>query len=640
MLVYVRGAGDIATGIALRLHRVGCQVVMADIAEPTCIRRTVAFSEAIRLGEARVEDVTARLAADARVARAIAAAGDVAVVVDPDARMIGALAPDAVVDAILAKRNLGTSMDMAPVVVGVGPGFTAGIDCHAAVETKRGHYLGRAIYQGSPIANTGVPGVIAGVGADRVLRAPADGPFECVRAIGDAVSAGEVVGRVAGEPMVATIDGVLRGLIASGVRVVRGMKSGDIDPRGERAFCDTVSDKASAVGGGVLEAIMHFSSPFKPLIVLETRLAYGLEYVMASDVKLTKLADCAGCGAKVGAGQLAKLFEGFEQPHDPNLLVGFDRADDAAVYKVAPDVAMVQTLDFFPPIADDPFTFGAIAATNALSDIYAMGGEPKRALNIMAVPQDMDPDAVRDILRGGCAKASEAGAIVCGGHSIYDPEPKYGMAVTGLVHPDRILTNAGARPGDALVYTKPLGIGVLTSAMKADLVDEDLAQRVLDIITTLNRGARDIMVRYRVHACTDITGFGVMGHLLEMAQGAGVAIDVDAAAFEFLPRAREFAAMGIVPAGAYRNREYAQASADLSGVPLDVADLLFDPQTSGGLMICVDAEDAPAMLAELAADPRVPVAVEVGRVLPYDDAGDDDDAPDGAVPAPRLRVHW
>lgn len=220
MLVYVRGAGDIATGIALRLHRAGCQVVMADIAEPTCIRRTVAFSEAIRLGEARVEDVTARLAADARVARAIAAAGDVAVVVDPDARMIGALAPDAVVDAILAKRNLGTSMDMAPVVVGVGPGFTAGIDCHAAVETKRGHYLGRAIYQGSPIANTGVPGIIAGVGADRVLRAPADGPFECVRAIGDAVSAGEVVGRVAGEPMVATIDGVLRGLIAPGLSLI------------------------------------------------------------------------------------------------------------------------------------------------------------------------------------------------------------------------------------------------------------------------------------------------------------------------------------------------------------------------------------------------------------------------------------
>lgn len=257
MLVYMRGAGDIATGIALRLHRAGFQVVMADIAEPTCIRRTVAFSEAIRLGEARVEDATARLATDADAARAIAAAGDIAVVVDPSAQMVDALAPDAVVDAILAKRNLGTHMGMAPVVVGVGPGFTAGEDCHAAVETKRGHYLGRAIYQGSPIANTGVPGVIAGVGADRVLRAPADGPFECVRAIGDTVSAGEVVGRVAGEPMLATIDGVLRGLIAPGVQVTRGMKSGDIDPRGERAFCDTVSDKASAVGGGVLEAILH-----------------------------------------------------------------------------------------------------------------------------------------------------------------------------------------------------------------------------------------------------------------------------------------------------------------------------------------------------------------------------------------------
>lgn len=261
MLVYVRGAGDLATGIALRLHRAGFDVVMGDIAEPTCIRRTVAFCEAIRLGEASVEGVFASLARDADEARSIVEAGRVAVAIDPEARLVGALRPDALVDAILAKRNLGTTIDMAPVVVGVGPGFTAGVDCHAAVETKRGHYLGRALYEGSPIANTGVPGVIAGVGADRVLRAPADGPFECVRAIGDEVLAGEVVGRVAGEPMRATIDGVLRGLIAPGVQVVRGMKAGDIDPRGERAFCDTVSDKASAVGGGVLEAILHLSFP-------------------------------------------------------------------------------------------------------------------------------------------------------------------------------------------------------------------------------------------------------------------------------------------------------------------------------------------------------------------------------------------
>lgn len=255
MLVYIRGAGDIATGIALRLHRAGFGVVMADIAEPTCIRRTVAFSEAIRCGEAKVEDVRARFAADADAARAIVDAGEVAVLVDPEARLVGELSPRAVVDAILAKRNLGTTIDMAPVVVGVGPGFTAGVDCHRAVETKRGHYLGRVLYTGSPIANTGIPGIIAGVGAQRVLRSPADGPFECVRAIGDHVRAGETVGIVAGEPMRATIDGVLRGLLAPGVPAHAGMKAGDIDPRDDASFCATVSDKATAVGGGVLEAI-------------------------------------------------------------------------------------------------------------------------------------------------------------------------------------------------------------------------------------------------------------------------------------------------------------------------------------------------------------------------------------------------
>lgn len=264
MLVYLRGAGDIATGIALRLHRAGFEVVMADIAKPTCIRRTVAFCEAIRLGEAWVEGVCARLAHDAREARAIVASGDVAVVVDPAAELLGELHTDAVVDAILAKRNLGTTIDMAPVVVGVGPGFTAGVDCHAAVETKRGHYLGRAIYEGSPIPNTGIPGVIGGHGAERVLRAPADGVFEPVASIGDVVRAGDVVARVDGKAMVATIDGVLRGLLAPGIQVSRGMKSGDVDPRGERAFCDTVSDKASAVGGGVLEAILGLGCAVHP----------------------------------------------------------------------------------------------------------------------------------------------------------------------------------------------------------------------------------------------------------------------------------------------------------------------------------------------------------------------------------------
>lgn len=259
MLVYMRGAGDIATGIALRLHRAGLAVVMADIAEPTCIRRTVAFCEAIRLGEACVEGVCARLAHDAAQARAIADTSDIAVVVDPAADMLGEMAPDVVVDAILAKKNLGTTIDMAPVVIGVGPGFTAGVDCHAAVETKRGHYLGRALYEGSPIANTGIPGIIGGHGSERVLRARADGTFDPLAAIGDIVRTGDVVARVDGVPMPATIDGVLRGLLAPGVHVLRGMKSGDIDPRGDASFCDTVSDKASAVGGGVLEAILRLS---------------------------------------------------------------------------------------------------------------------------------------------------------------------------------------------------------------------------------------------------------------------------------------------------------------------------------------------------------------------------------------------
>ena len=259
MLTEIRGAGDIATGIALRLHRAGCAVVMCDLAQPTSIRRTVSFSEAIRLGSCEVEGVCARLATDVAEARRIASGGDVAVLVDSDAESVSELRPEVLVDAILAKRNLGTTLDMAPVVIGVGPGFTAPRDCHACVETKRGHYLGQVIYEGSPAPNTGIPGVIAGHSADRVLRAPADGVFEPVLEIGDVVRAGQVAALVSGIPMRCTIDGVLRGLLQEGVKVTSGMKSGDIDPRCARAHCFTSSDKARAVGGGVLEAVCHFT---------------------------------------------------------------------------------------------------------------------------------------------------------------------------------------------------------------------------------------------------------------------------------------------------------------------------------------------------------------------------------------------
>lgn len=259
MLAVIRGAGDIASGIALRLFRAGMRVVMCDLARPTSIRRTVCFSEAIRLGETRVEGVRGVLCADAAGARAAAAAGDVAVLVDPEAACVRELAPDVLVDAILAKRNLGTARDMAPVVIGVGPGFTAPVDCDAAVETMRGHYLGRVYYEGSPLPNTAVPGLIGGYAGERVMRAPADGAFEPCVEIGAEVRAGDVCARVAGEPMRATIDGVVRGLLQAGVPVHEGMKCGDVDPRCHPEYIESASDKALAVGGGVLEAALALS---------------------------------------------------------------------------------------------------------------------------------------------------------------------------------------------------------------------------------------------------------------------------------------------------------------------------------------------------------------------------------------------
>ena len=334
-----------------------------------------------------------------------------------------------------------------------------------------------------------------------------------------------------------------------------------------------------------------------------------------NQVKLTKLAKCAGCGAKVGAGTLAQLLEGIQVHQDPNLLVGFDRSDDASVYQISDGLALVQTVDFFPPIADDPYLFGQIAAANALSDVYAMGGEPKLCLNIMAVPKDMPSEAVHDLLRGGYDKVYEAGALITGGHSILDDEPKYGLAVTGFVHPDRMLTNSGAKPGDALLFTKPIGMGVLTTAAKADLAPPQAMERAYTLMTTLNKAARDVMVQYRVHACTDVTGFGLLGHGLEMAQGSGVELEIDVGAVDFIPEAAELARMGILPEGMYRNRSFAGDSVDPGTAELWQQDLLYDPQTSGGLLMAVDPEDAEALYEALR--PAVPSAQRIGTVREY-----------------------
>ena len=259
MLVLIRGAGDIASGIALRLYRAGIRIVMTDLPQPTAIRRTVCFSRAITESVCRVEDVQARFADGEAAVRRILAAGEIPVLADPECACRSWLNPDAMVDAVLAKRNLGTRITDAPAVIGVGPGFTAGEDCHAVVETMRGHTMGRVYYQGSALPNTAVPGLIGGFAGERVLRAPADGVFRQALEIGTIVSPGDVAGTVSGEPMRCTIGGVLRGILPDGTEVFKGMKSGDVDPRGEVSACTSASDKALAVGGGVLEALLHLT---------------------------------------------------------------------------------------------------------------------------------------------------------------------------------------------------------------------------------------------------------------------------------------------------------------------------------------------------------------------------------------------
>ena len=336
---------------------------------------------------------------------------------------------------------------------------------------------------------------------------------------------------------------------------------------------------------------------------------------METEVKLTKLAGCAGCGAKVGAGTLVHLLEGFRTHTDPRLIVGYDKSDDASVYVLDENTALVQTTDFFPPIVDDPFLYGQIAAANALSDVYAMGGEPKLALNIMCLAQSMDDHAVQEILRGGYDKAYEAGAIITGGHTIQGAEPIYGLAVSGFVHPKKLLTNSAARPGDVLLLTKPLGIGVLTTAAKAELASPEAMALAHRLMTTLNKAARDCMVRYAVHACTDVTGFGLLGHAFEMAQGSDTHLTLFPGEIDLIPEALEFARDGILPAGMYRNRHYAEAAVDPGSTELAVQDMLYDPQTSGGLLIAAAPEDADALLRELRG--AVPSAQRIGVVEAY-----------------------
>lgn len=340
--------------------------------------------------------------------------------------------------------------------------------------------------------------------------------------------------------------------------------------------------------------------------------------MMETDVKLTKLAKCAGCGAKVGAGTLARMLEGFRTHTDPRLIVGYDKSDDASVFVINEETALIQTTDFFPPIVDDPFLYGKIAAANALSDIYAMGGEPKLALNIMCLSEQMEKEAVQEILRGGYETVYEAGAIITGGHTIQGAEPIYGLAASGFVHPKRVLTNSGAQPGDVLILTKPLGIGILTTAAKADMVSKPVLDSIYTQMAELNKTARNIMVKYPVHSCTDVTGFALLGHCFEMAQGSRCAIHIMADHVPFHAEAYALAEMGFIPAGAYRNRAYAEAGVFAKdNISRALQDIFYDPQTSGGLLIALPQACADQCLSELQV--QIPKAAVIGYVTQKSD---------------------
>lgn len=303
-------------------------------------------------------------------------------------------------------------------------------------------------------------------------------------------------------------------------------------------------------------------------------------------------------------------------PTNENVIVGLDRADDAGVYKISDELALIQTVDFFTPIVDDPYWFGQIAAANALSDVYAMGGTPKTAMNLVAFPvKEMDLSVLRQVIQGGLDKLTEAEVVLIGGHSIEDKELKYGLSVTGFVHPSRVLTKKDLRPGDRLVLTKPLGTGIVNTAMKAGMASAELTDRVTRLMAALNRAAAGIISKYNISACTDVTGFGLLGHLAEMVLGSGTSAKIYSDRVPVMAEALEFAAMGLIPAGAYKNREFRESMITFAGaVGRSRQDVLVDPQTSGGLLIGVSAQQAEALVAALK-NAGIEDAAQIGEIL-------------------------
>ncbi|MGD0296717.1 MAG: selenide, water dikinase SelD [Bryobacteraceae bacterium] len=322
--------------------------------------------------------------------------------------------------------------------------------------------------------------------------------------------------------------------------------------------------------------------------------------------KLTASTSGGGCASKLSPKILDQVLARIPRRADPNVLVGFDTADDAGVYKLTPELALVQTVDFFSPVVDDPHTFGAIAAANALSDVYAMGGRPISALSILAWPANGDIEVLAEIVKGGAEKVHEADCTILGGHSVADNEIKFGYAVTGMIHPDRIKTNAGARPGDVLMLTKRIGTGVISTALKRGLARQADVEGAEKSMLTLNRAACEAMLSLDVHGCTDVTGFGLIGHAREMALASHVTIEIESRQVQFLPGAMEYASQGAIPGGLKNNREFASYCVEGQS---EFDDLFYDPQTSGGLLISLSEEDAAAL------ERQFPSAYRMGRVI-------------------------
>lgn len=299
---------------------------------------------------------------------------------------------------------------------------------------------------------------------------------------------------------------------------------------------------------------------------------------------------------------------------DKNLIVGIETSDDAAVYKLTEDIAVIQTLDFFTPVVDDPYTYGAIAAANSLSDVYAMGGKPTVALNIVCFPNCLNIEVLGEILKGGADKVIEAGAVVIGGHTVEDDEPKYGLSVMGMVHPQKVLKNYGSVVGDVLILTKPIGTGIITTAIKAEMASKDVYNEAVKVMSTLNKYSGEIIAEHSVTACTDITGFGIMGHGFEMASASEVTFKLYKDKLPLINGVKEYAQMGLIPAGCYNNKKYLQGKYELKNIEPWLEDVLFDPQTSGGLLISISSSEGKALMEKLS-KLEIPSQI-IGEVVP------------------------